>query len=133
MFGVQTSSGNLHEMVIASSSQAGRVLAQSLSHRHSLDMRTLNTLVKSQRTSKPSPLRKLAAHHHIYMKFTDKWQCCVGIFSHFDLLSAHSFTVTKLMWKAAACLANIFFPDCYCSPKFAWRSLHSCGYWQAGL
>ena len=132
MFGVQTSSGNLHEMAIASSSQAGRVLAQPLSHRQNLDMHTLNTLVKSQRTSKLSPLGKWLPII-IYIKFTDKWQCCVGTFSHFDLFSGHSFTVTKLMWKAAACLANIFFPDCYCSPKFAWRSLHSCGYWQAGL
>ena len=51
MFGVQTSSGNLHEMAIASS-QAGQVLVQLLSHRQNLDMRTLNTLVKSQTTSK---------------------------------------------------------------------------------
>ena len=97
MFCVQTSSGNLHEMALASS-QAGRVLAQPLSHRQILDMRTLNTLVKSQRNRKPSPLGKWLLIM-IYIKFTDKWQCCVGIFSHFDLFSGYSFTVTKLMWQ----------------------------------
>ena len=90
------------------SSQAGRVLAQPLSHRQILDMRTLNTLVKSQRNRKPSPLGKWLLIM-IYIKFTDKWQCCVGIFSHFDLFSGHSFTVQSSCGKQRHAWPTHFF------------------------